>query len=218
MNDPNRLCIELNNKLDTLPLMYDTSEVPFKNGLYFFYEKGETSDHSPKGRIVRIGNHPRSQDSLKRRLRMHYSGQKNSSVFRRYLGGAIMRKLDVNHPCLKPGAGLGHWEKQDEHTCEKCKPVEQNVSEVLRSNFSFRCIEIGDQSLRNLFENKLIATISLCQVCKASREWLGNFAYSSEVRRSGLWNSDCVGDRNKILTANELFEIERLINLTRTYF
>jgi len=62
-----------------------------RNGLYFFYEDGEISAHTGKPRIVRVGNHPRSQDRLITRLREHYGEidypeKKNGSVFRTLLG------------------------------------------------------------------------------------------------------------------------------------
>jgi hypothetical protein len=218
LSDPEKFCQEINNQLNTLPLLYDPSEVPFKNGLYFFYEKGETSKHLPQGRIVRIGNHPRSQDTLKRRLRMHYSGGKNGSFFRKFLGGAILRRIDPNDTCLQSGPGKGHWERQDMHACEKCKPIEKMVSEILRSDFSFRCIEIVNQDLRNMLEEKLIAIISLCPVCKPSATWLGNFAYSERVRLSGLWNSDDVFERYKLLNEGELLTVKKIIESTRAYF
>jgi len=214
MSSPEKLCSQINSLLNTLPLFNDPSEVPFNNGLYFFYEKGETSKHSPKGRIVRVGNHPRSQDILKRRLRMHYSGGKNGSVFRKFLGGAMLRQTDPNNTCLQPAPGQGHWEKQDMHTCKNCKPTENRVSELLRSNFSFRCIAIENQDLRNMLEKKLIATISLCPICKPSDNWLGKFSYSEKVRRSGLWNSDDVFDQSEVLSIEELLEIERIVKST----
>lgn len=214
MSSPEKLCAQINHLLNALPVFKNPSEVPFNNGLYFFYEKGEISTHAPEGRIVRIGNHPRSQDSLKKRLRMHYSGGKNGSVFRKFLGGAILRKNDPNSACLKPSLGQGHWEKQDLHTCENCKPVENRVSQLLRTSFRFRCIKIEDRELRNHFEGKLIATISLCPICKPSDSWLGKYAYSDKVKLSGLWNSDHVFDQAKTLTNRELGELERIIKHT----
>lgn len=56
----------------------------------------------------------------------------------------------------------------------------------------FRCVQIADQQERNEFEKLLIATIAACKVCQPSPQWLGRFAYSEDVRRTGLWNSDHV--------------------------
>ena len=99
------------------------------------------------------------------------------------------------------------------HACENCKPIGKRVSELLRTSFSFRCIEIENRDLRNGFEEKLIATISLCPVCKPSDNWLGKYAYSEKVKSSGLWNSDDVFDHNKVLNNLELGEIERIVSL-----
>jgi len=211
------LCAKIHRLINLLPIFNDPSEVPFNNGLYFFYEKGEISAHSLNGRIVRVGNH-HSQNRLKERLGLHYSKNKNSSVFRKFLGGAILRKTDPNHPCLFPGPGQGHWEKQDMPTCERCKPIETEVSKSLRSNFWFRCVEITDKKLRDSLEKKLIATISLCPSCKPSDNWLGKFAYSEKVRNSGLWNSDYVFDRRQKLTTIDLEIFKRLIASTLKLF
>jgi len=218
MNNSEHLCEQLDKLLNALPAFTEPSRVPFSNGLYFFYEKGETSRHAPDGRIVRVGNHPRSQDSLKRRLRMHYSGSKNGSVFRKFLGGAILRRMDPNSPCLQPRPGQGHWEKQDMHACENCKPIERQVSQLLKSSFWFRCIEIEKRDLRNTLEKKLIATISLCPICKPSDNWLGKFAYSDNVRNSGLWNSDYVFDQQETLHNFEFKKLVGIIDRTSRYF
>lgn len=218
MNISEHLCEQLNKLLNALPAFTEPSRVPFNNGLYFFYEKGETSRHAPDGRIVRVGNHPRSQDSLKRRLKMHYSGSKNGSVFRKFLGGAILRKMDPNSPCLQPRPGHGHWEKQNMHACEDCKPIERQVSKLLKSCFWFRCIEIEKRDLRNTLEKKLIATISLCPICKPSDNWLGKSAYSDNVRNSGLWNSDYVFDQQETLDNLEFKKPVEIIDRTSRYF
>jgi len=218
MNKAEGKCEYIAKLLETLPILHSPSDVPFLNGLYFFYEKGEVSNHAPKGRIVRIGNHPRSQDGLKKRLQMHYSGNKNSSVFRKFLGGAIMRKQNPNNPCLLPRQGEGHWEKQNLHTCKKCKPIEKEVKALLRNNFWFRCLEIKDRSLRNSLEKQLVATISLCPLCKPSRSWLGNFAYSENIRESGLWNSDFVFEKGYLINDHDLKTLSKLVAATMSNF
>ncbi len=188
-------CEDVHRLLLSLPLFTEPSDALPKDGLYFFYERGETNAHDGGPRIVRVGNHPRSTGRLMARLRQHYSGNKNSSVFRRHLGGAILRRRDANHPCLRPSPGKGHWEKQGERTCEVCRSVEEEVSSLLQDSLAFRTVEIEDIRFRNLMEGKLIGILSSCPECVASSEWLGRFAYNERVRSSGMWNSDHVGGR-----------------------
>ncbi|MFQ5909974.1 MAG: hypothetical protein ACE5IJ_04540, partial [Thermoplasmata archaeon] len=182
--DASKVCRRIHHYLDGLPMLRDPSRVPTANGLYFFYEKGEKSPHGGP-RIVRVGNHPRSQGRLVVRLQQHYSGNKNSSVFRRFLGGAILRRRDSNHPCLQPQPGRGHWEKQGSKTCDLCRPVEREVSALLRDSFRFRVLRIVDRNSRNLFERGLISSLSACPQCTPSEEWLGRYAYSEKVASSG---------------------------------
>jgi hypothetical protein len=214
MSTAENTCKKINELLTILPIFHKPSSVLFKNGLYFFYESGEISNHEPNGRIVRIGNHPRTQDGLKKRLNMHYQGSKNSSVFRKYLGGAIIRQKNPDSPCLMPNPGQGHWEKQNLHVCEECKPVEKIVSNLLKNNFSFRCVEFKNREMRNSFEEKLIATVSLCPICRPSEDWLGKYAYSDNVRKSGLWNSDYTFNYSKLLTNKNLDDFKEAVDRT----
>jgi len=182
------------------------SDLP-SNGLYFFYQEGETCPHTGSPRIVRVGNHPRSQNTLVRRLRQHYSGNKNSSVFRKLLGGAILRQRQKNHPCL------AHWEKQDEKTCDTCRPLEDEVSLLIREQFRFRCVAIARMQERNEMESRLIATLSACPVCLPSQNWLGKWAGNERVRSSGMWNSQHVG--GSPITAHGLEKLSQLVVLWR---
>lgn len=192
--DVNDACAEIHNTLYELSSHDSPRNVPFKNGLYFFYQAREVSPHAAQGRIVRIGNHPRSQDGLIRRLNNHYSGSKNGSVFRKSLGGALIRRRDPNSSCLLPGPGKGHWEKQDAKVCEECRDIEIMVSDLIRTEFWFRCVRIEDREERNGFERILISTLAKCSICSPSSGWLGKWAYSEKIRSSGLWNSDYVDD------------------------
>ncbi len=199
--------------LSSLPLLGHPDDVPVSNGLYFFYQQGELSAHGGP-RIVRVGNHPRSQDGLVRRLQRHYSGSKNGSVFRKFLGGALMRRRDSGHPCLQPGPGTGHWERQDAKTCEVCRPIEREVSSLLRDEFRFRVVRVVDRGFRNLMERKLIAYLSACPHCGPSENWLGRYAYSKKVVPSGLWNSQYVG-KNIPASLGEWNRFARLVDETR---
>jgi len=191
---PEEACKEIHRALLAKPLRTSPSQVPFAEGLYFFYEQGEVSNHGPKGRIVRVGNHPRSHGGLVNRLKMHYSGNKNSSVFRKFLGGALLRKANPNDPCLAPAPGKGHWEKQDTKACSRCGPTAARVSDLLRQRFAFRCVWIPNMNERNELEALLVATLAACGLCQPSSSWLGQYGYSEKVRASGLWNSQYVGD------------------------
>ena len=206
-------CRQIQRSLAKLALYTNPKDVPFENGLYFFYEKGETSKHSPLRRIVRIGNHPHSQNNLKGRLYNHYCGGKNGSVFRKFLGGALIRKLYSKNPCLK------HWEKQDAPTCSRCKQTEGKINNLLKNNFSFHCVNINDKQLRNKMEKILIATISSCQICsKPAKKWLGSYAYSDKVKYSGLWNSNHIKDETCIITKSGLDKFKKLVVLTQKNF
>lgn len=181
-------CQRIHEALERLPRYTNAGEVPFNDGLYFFYEEGQVSAHSPRGRIVRVGNHPRSDGTLKRRLATHLKGQKNASVFRKLVGGALMRRNDPSNPCLAPAPGAGHWEQQNGDVCNRCRPLEEKVTEYFRHSFSFRCLPINGREERNRLEDALIATLARCPDCGPTVAWLGLHAYPQKVHDSGLWN------------------------------
>ena len=191
--NPEEACRAVHELLEPLPVLGQPGGVSITDGQYFFYEDGESSGHASEGRIVRVGNHPRSDGTLVRRLRQHYRVGKNGSVFRKFLGGALMRAESPSHPCLAPGPGLGHWERQDEKPCDRCRPVEQRVSRLLSTSFRFQCVSIPSRRERNRFEALLTASLSSCSVCGPSCRWLGLFAYSEVVRSAGMRNSQFVG-------------------------
>jgi hypothetical protein len=128
------------------------------------------------------------------RLRDHYATRpnaKNGSVFRRYLGGALLRTDGIER-CLAPRPGQGHWEMSKGLECECCVGYQQRVTERLRYTFTFACVHIDDQELRNHLEARLIASVAQCRECQPSAGWLGSRAYPSTVRSTGLWNSEHV--------------------------
>jgi hypothetical protein len=211
--DATRVCEAIHAAVMALPTYTSPNEVPFANGLYFFFEVGEDSPHG-RPRIIRIGNHPRTQGRLVGRLREHYATRpnaKNGSVFRRYIGGALLRRDGIER-CLAPGPGLGHWESGTGLECETCVGYEERVTSYLRSSLKFACVRIDDQQLRNHLERRLIASVAQCEVCRPSVEWLGSQAYSGKVRSSGVWNSDHVN--GPVATDADIATFRRLATMS----
>src|ERR1035437_5332159 len=101
-------CARVHGLVATLPLRgLPAGDAVPDNGLYFIYESGEIESHAKKPKIVRIGSHA-TQGELRRRLNQHSSRGKNASVFRKALGGALLRRENANSPCLLPSPGQGH--------------------------------------------------------------------------------------------------------------
>ena len=206
-------CARIHAALAALPSWLQPASVPFANGLYFFYEEGELSAHAPHGRVVRVGNHPNAPGGLANRLRNHFSSGKNGSVFRRYLGGALLRRQDAHHPCLEPAPGQGHWERQNARPCTLCTAVESDVSRLLTTAFTFRCVRVDDRTERNELEKRLIATLAACPACRSSPGWLGGYACREEVRSSGLWNVHHLD--GPLVTEHQLQRFEHLADPVR---
>ncbi|MCL5099572.1 MAG: hypothetical protein M1158_00390 [Candidatus Marsarchaeota archaeon] len=178
---------KLFNSLERFTWQFDASKIPL-NGIYVFFEKGERSHGFD--RIVRIGTH-NGQNQLRSRLAQHLINEnKDRSIFRKNVGRAIISKSgDMKL--------LEMWEK--DRTTRKGKSeskgfdmdaitkVENEVSEYMRKNLSFVVFEVGAKEDRLALESKLISTVSLCDACKPSPDWLGNFSSKQKIRESGLW-------------------------------
>ena len=146
-------------------------QLPY-NGIYVFHERGEVAQlhGTATDRIVRIGTH-REEGRFQARIRNHYGpvntigGNKNSSVFRRHLGGALLRQQDPHDPRLRG------WTKQGGRSFPE---VEEQVSHVLRQNFTFFCFPVDHRSDRLTLERGIIALLAqapLGQPCGKWKNW-----------------------------------------------
>lgn len=185
----NELTAELYSLIQLLPRFdyrTDGKNLP-ENGVYIFFELGE--EVIPQGnvvdRIVRIGAHIKDY-RFRGRIRQHYGyknslkGNKNGSVFRKHVGGALLRKANPQDPRLKD------WLTQDGPSFIE---VEEMVSSILRENFTFSCIRVDDKEERLNLERALIAQFAKYPLGSPSKDWLGLNADSEKVRKCGLWNS-----------------------------
>ena len=174
-----------------------------KRGVYFFFEEGETRENSKKLRVVRVGTHAvrnGSKATLWNRLRAHRGsirgrygdggGNHRGSVFRRYVGDALIKKQHLQYHT---------WSESDSvlaSTRMKEYPLEVKVSRKIR-NMPFLWLEAdgppGANSIRRTIEENSVALLSNYEkemIDAPSQNWLGSHCSNELVKKSGLWNVD----------------------------
>lgn len=189
-NGASTICCDLHTWSNSLPVFtfpYDESLIP-ENGIYLLFEKGE-SGHGGN-RIVRIGTHTGS-NQLRSRLRQHFlMSNKDRSIFRKNIGRAFLHH--ANDPYLSTWElDLTTRKAKDLYGAtidtEKQKKIEQQISDYMRESFFFAVIRVDDKDERLELESKLISTISGCDECGPSKNWLGNNSPKDKIKQSGLW-------------------------------
>lgn len=166
---------------------YLESVIPL-NGIYVLFEAGELAHGT--NRIVRVGTHT-GKNQLRSRLKQHFVNQnKDRSIFRKNIGRALLNR--VQDPFLV------QWELDLTTSENKRKylnsidigkqlEVERQVTDYLRQNFSFVVFHVEERVLRLNLEAKIISTVSACQNCSSSKNWLGIHSPKPKIRENGLW-------------------------------
>lgn len=184
------ICKEIHilfNKKLRLQFPFKDSLIPH-NGIYILFEKGECA-HGVD-RIVRIGTHT-GDNQLQSRLKQHFINEnKDRSIFRKNIGRALLAK--ANDPYLEEWEHdlTSHSSREKYSTpkyIQKLNIVEKNVSSYIRKAFSFIVFEVASKEERLLLESKIISTVSLCEDCRPSSQWLGLWSPKAKIRESGLW-------------------------------
>ncbi len=187
---------------------FTEEELP-KNGIYILFEQNELAHNGE--RIVRVGTHT-GNDNLAKRLKEHFMKEnKDRSIFRKNIGRAILSKKDDSF--------LEQWNwdlttraNKDKYSSlvdfEKQKSTEEEVSQYIKNNFSFAIFEVKSKDDRLNLESKLISTISLCEDCQPSSQWLGQSSPIHKIKESGLWLVQ--GLYKTPLDLNEFEEIKSL--------
>ena len=182
---------------------FDIKEVPL-DGIYFFYEKGETWGHGgDKSRIVRIGRSERgnfrsriSEHFLfnEKKMRFDYNESKPSdrSIFRKNIGRALLNR--ESDPYLEMwNKGFTPRKKRERfghlRDIDKEREVEARVTALLRTGFSLRFIVVEAQELKKRLEACLIGTVAQCELCRPSADWLGQHSPKGKISSSGLWQT-----------------------------
>lgn len=203
-------CAWLHNQLESLPLVkfpFDVKSLPC-NGIYFFYEEGELTDHGYgiSQRIVRIGTH--KENNFQTRISEHFllnesklnftiANPKPSdrSIFRKNIGRALLNK---NNDYYLRIWNIDYTSKENRlkmnlmRNMEKEKQIESEISKTFREKFSLRFVVLEGQQKRigkEGLESRLIGTVANCNVCKASESWLGRFSPIDDIGNGKLWLS-----------------------------
>jgi hypothetical protein len=167
-------------------------------GLYIFYEPNETRSSTPSiSRVVRVGTHAVGigrDSSLWKRLRTHKGseggeGHHRSSVMRKHIGRAILRKRGDESDV--PTWGRSHPTNPRQLAAES--DLEREVSEYIgRMEVLWLAIDDppGPASHRAIIEEFLVAAVSNheCPIDQPSPTWLGRWSDHRAIRSSGLWN------------------------------
>lgn len=175
------------NEMKKFTFPFDKQEIP-KNGIYILFEKDEFA-HSIN-RIVRIGTHT-GNNQLYPRLSQHFLKEnKDRSIFRKNIGRALLNK-DKNPSLKQWEIDLTTKNAKELHSNSidfvKQKETEKRVTKYIQDNFSFVVFQVDDKDKRLEIESKIISTVSLCDECKSSENWLGNFSPKEKIRKNGLW-------------------------------
>ena len=184
------ICHKVHRLFSDLPKLrfpFDTSRLP-QNGIYVLFEEGESAHQTD--RIVRIGTHT-GNNQLPSRLEQHFIREnKDRSIFRKNIGRAILNRDNDDF--------LAQWEidlttteakKKHEETVDKRKlqEIEKKVTDCIQRNFYFVVFRVDEKVKRLLLESKIISTVSRCNECNPSENWLGLHSPKEKIRESGLW-------------------------------
>lgn len=180
------MCLNIHTLANGLQrYMWDTiPEVPFRNGIYIVFEKGET--YHDMDRIVRVGTHT-SQGRLKKRLSDHFVHEKHDgSIFRKNVGKAILNAY--HDPYLYSWTvDTSKPENAVYKDAKKNAEIEARVSKYLRGNFSFVVFPVDEKEERLRLEEGIISSLHHAEDFAPSEKWAGRFSPEAEIRESGMW-------------------------------
>lgn len=166
-------------------------------GLYFFFEAGQSRVGFDEPRVVRVGTHAVGQgakSSLWSRLRTHKGittagGSHRSSIFRLHVGAALLASScsALRCPSWGKSAPVDPLEKEIE------REVERRVSDVIGKMEVLTLLVPGDASPdsdRAFLERNSIALLSTTGAYQDPPfgGWLGFSSREPVIRRTGLWN------------------------------
>lgn len=159
-------------------------DIPFKNGIYIIFEKGE--HYYGYKRIVRVGTH-KSLNRLQKRMKDHFIRMnKDGSIFRKNIGKALLNKDNDEYLSIW-SLNTSQQKNRQFINKEKQKAIELSVSEYMKNNITFTVFDVEDTPIRMKLESALISLLNRSNDFHQSAEWLGNYSTEDKIRNSGMW-------------------------------
>lgn len=154
------VCEAVHSLLERLPALNGkpSAAVP-SDGIYFWYEKGETR-HGHGARVSRVGTHKR-YGRLRARIREHFGSNREGSAFRRHVGAALMARDGMPEQDIRE---WGRGRRSDRFDDEEFGEYELRVTQQAY-NGVYRVLRVDDTLERLGLEENLVALFSLCQHC-----------------------------------------------------
>ncbi|OME55204.1 hypothetical protein [Paenibacillus odorifer] len=178
---------EIVNKMTRHHFPFEDNLIP-RNGVYLLFETGEYGHDTD--RIVRVGTHT-GPNQLRSRLKQHFVQEnKDRSIFRKNIGRCLLnRDKDPYASVWELDFTTREAKLNNGHLIDLAyqSNIESRVSEYIQKHFSFCVLAIEDKTERLSLESRLISTLSLCDDCTPSVQWLGMSSPHEKIRRSGLW-------------------------------
>ena len=194
------------NSMPKLVFPFDEKVIPL-NGVYILFEKGELGHGT--NRIVRIGTHT-GINQLISRLHQHFINEvKDRSIFRKNIGRCLLNKTNDNfieqweldlttRKAKEKYSNLVDFKKQAE--------IEKKVSRYIQEHFSFTVFPIKDKASRIRLESRIISTVSWCDECKSSDNWLGLYCPNKELQSNRTYKNCLKLSKSGLWLVNELYK------------
>lgn len=186
------------------------------NGLYVFFETGQKMTIKSKeyNRIVRIGINEKP-NNFRSRIRGHYRGNIEGSVFRENIGWALLESR--GRKPIQTYRTKKNYKKQNSGGA-----LEREISDYFSKAFTYKGFNIDYDKLRT-YEDIMIAAFSIYYQWKVFRNelntgnWLGKYSYSQQdkIKRSRLWNSKGVVLINELFLPSSVQIDEETISLAK---
>ena len=198
----------LHRLLERLPRYewQDIDDIPFEDGVYIIYERGET--YHGYARVVHAGAHT-APGRLKQRLMDHFQREdRNASILRKNIGKALLNR--AKDPYLDIWSlDTSRYPNRDRENSRTQRQVEQDVSAYMRVNMAFSVIPMAPAEARLRLKAAIIATLHQAEDFAPSDGWLGRHSPEQAIRESGLWLKQALDAEP--LTADESLRLARLI-------